>query len=654
MSEDSKHEAELTLRGVCLGALLTIVFMAANVYLGLKTGITFSSSIPAAVMSMGLLKLFGGGSTLENNIVQTQASAAGTLCNVNLVLPGLVLIHYWTTFPLWQTTALCLVGGLLGVALSGPLRRVMVIDSDLPFPEGVAAAEVLISGYEHDGEKNAAGGGLRQLGIGAASAGLFSALTNGLRLLPDQIGGAFIVGHSVFRLEGGLSLALVGVGYLVRLGCCLALLIGIAIAWGVMVPILTGGVVADDPRAAAELVWADKVRLTGAGLIAVAGLWTIATLVKPIMAVIAPGSRGAMPGDARSPGVDGDIPMAWIGMAVVCLLVPVAALFSYFTAAQTQLSPLVMVPALTLVTALVAFMMATACGYLAGLLGSSSSPISGIGILTVMLVAVLGLEVLPAASVDDTRFIGALAIFMTSLVITTCSIANDNLQDLKAGQIVGATPWKQQVALAIGVVLGAVTVAPVLQLLFNAYGFPGILPRAGMDPHAALPAPQAALLTQIADGIVRHRLDWTMVLIGGALGVVFVVVETMLRRRGFTLPALSVGIGMYLPCAVVLTIAIGGVVGWLAERRVASADEETRTGLRRRGVLIASGFLVGESLVGITIALSDVLQAKSDSLALHLGALDMVVRLAWSRAAALLAFAILVGSFYRSTSRVAH
>ena len=407
------REAELTLRGVCLGALITVVFMAANVYLGLKTGITFSSSIPAAVMSMGLLKLFGGGGTLENNIVQTQASAAGTLCNVNLVLPGLVLIHYWTAFPLWQTTALCLLGGLLGVAFSVPLRRVMVVDSDLPFPEGVAAAEVLVSGHKSAGQDDDGGGGLRQLGIGAAGAGLFGALTNGLRILPDQLGGAFVVGHSVFRLEGGLSLALIGIGYLVRLGCCLALLIGIVIAWGVMVPILTSGMASDYPRAAAELVWADKVRLTGAGLIAVAGLWTIVTLVKPIAAVLATGSGRMKPGETRGPDADGDIPMAWIGIAVACLLVPLAALFWYFIAAQTRLSPLVMVPALTLVTALIGFLMATACGYLAGLLGSSSSPISGIGILTVMLVAVLGLAVLPAASDEDTRFIGALAIFMT-------------------------------------------------------------------------------------------------------------------------------------------------------------------------------------------------------------------------------------------------
>lgn len=634
------REAELTLRGVCLGAAITVVFMSANVYLGLKTGITFSSSIPAAVISMGLLKLVGGGGTLENNIVQTQASAAGTLCNVNLVLPGLVLIHHWSDFPLWQTMALCLLGGLLGVAFSVPLRRVMVIDSELPFPEGVAAAEVLVAG--HAGDRD--GPGLRQLGIGAAGAGVFSALTNGLKILPDQIGGVFVTGHAVFRLEGGLSLALIGIGYLVRLGCCAALLIGIVIAWGIIVPILTSGMPAADPGAAAEHVWADKVRLTGAGLIAVAGLWTVATLVKPIVAVLASGVRGSKRGaDAR-----GDIPIAFVALAVAILLLPLAALLWVFTASHAPTSSIALVSALTLVTTLLGFLMATACGYLAGLLGSSSSPISGIGILTVMLVAGLGLATLPSASPDDTRFIGAVAIFMTSLIITASSIANDNLQDLKSGQIVGATPWKQQVALAIGVALGAITVAPVLHLLFSAYGFPGIFPREGMDPRAALPAPQAALLAQIADGIVGHRLDWTMVSIGGVLGAVFIVLEVVVRRRiGFTLPAMSVGIGMFLPCAVVFTIAIGGVVGWLAERKVASADERTRESLRRRGVLLASGFLVGESFIGIAIALSDVLQAKSNSLALmsHVGS-------GGSRLMALVAFALLVTMFGLSVSRV--
>ncbi len=640
MRRPGSNQAELTLRGVCLGAVITVIFISANIYLGLKTGITFSSSIPAAVMSMGLLKLVGGGGTLENNIVQTQASAAGTLCNVNLVLPGLVLLHYWSAFPLWQTMALCLIGGLLGVAFSVPLRRVMVVNSELPFPEGVAAAEVLFAGHESGGD-----GGLRWLGLGAAGAGLCNALTNGLRLLPDQIGGTLAINHAVFRLEGGLSLALVGIGYLVRLGCCLALLIGILIAWGIGVPILTSDMATGDPGAAAEIVWASKVRLVGAGLIAVAGLWTVASLIRPIVGVILT-AREPRRDTGETSSADQDIPMAWIGLAVGALMVPLAILFAAFVASHAQVSWLVLVPALTVVTALLGFLMATACGYLAGLLGSSSSPISGIGILTVMLVAALGLVALPAASAADTSFIGALAIFVTSLVIMASSIANDNLQDLKAGQLVGATPWKQQVALAIGVALGAVTVAPVLQLLFNAYGFPGAFPRPGMDPHAALPAPQAALLAQIADGIVHHRLDWTMVLIGGALGVVFVAIEALLRRRRFTLPALSVGIGMYLPCAVVLTIAFGGILGWLAESRISAEDGDTRSALRRRGVLLSSGFLVGESLVGIAIALSDVLQAKSNSLAVSSLGAD-----GWGRLLALMVFTPAILLFVRSVSR---
>ncbi len=638
------HEAELTLRGIGLGAVITVVFTSANIYLGLKTGITFSSSIPAAVISMGLLKLVGGG-ILENNIVQTQASAAGTLCNVNLVLPGLVLIDYWHGFPLWQTMALCLLGGLFGVVFSVPLRRLMVVDSDLPFPEGVAAAEVLLSGHRSD-ENEAGGGGLRDLGAGAAEAGLFGMLTTGLRLLPDHIDGVFTLGGSVFRLDGGLSLALVGIGYLVRIGCCLALLIGILITWGIAVPLLTRSHPSGDPKAAAELVWAAKVRLIGAGLIAVAGLWTVVTLVKPMVDAIRGGwSMGST--ERRSGTFPPDIPMAWVGIALAILLIPLAVLFWNFAAASgIGVSLAVLVPALTVSTALFGFLLATACGYLAGLLGSSSSPISGIGILAVMLVAGCGLAVLPGATSGDARLIGALTLFVTSLLITASSIANDNLQDLKAGQLVGATPWKQQAALAIGVVLGAVTVAPVLELLYNAYGFPGVLPRSGMDPRNALPAPQAALLAQIADGIVHHRLDWSMVAVGAILGAVFVALEAALRRRGVTLPALSVGIGMYLPCSAVLTIAIGGVVGWLTERAAAPSGEGVLRSLRRRGVLLSSGFLVGESLIGIAIAFSDLLQARSNSLALSAG-VPPVAR----EVAAILIFTGLIALFYRATAR---
>ncbi|MER2268124.1 OPT family oligopeptide transporter [Methylobacterium oxalidis] len=612
------HASELTLRGLLLGAAITVVFMAANVYMGLKTGMTFSSSIPAAVISMGCLRLLGGANILENNIVQTQASAAGTLCNVILVLPGLVLIGHWQGFPFWQTSAVCLLGGLLGVAYSIPLRRALVVGAGLPYPEGTAAAEVLKAG--------AGGrGGLRDLMGAAAAAAALGLATNGVRVLAEGIHGTLAAGSAVFRLGTGFSLALVGVGYLVGIGACLALLTGVAIAWGVAVPVLTalghGGGRA--PAAAAEAVWSGQVRLIGAGIIAVGGVWTVVSLAGPILDSIRSALKAARAGgtSADLPRQERDLPITWVGGAALGLALPLGGLFAWFSlgAELGALLPVLVVVA-SLFAILVGFLMAATCGYLAGLLGSSSSPISGIGILTTILAALLlPLLVGRAAGPEGDRFVIGMALLVASVIVTVASIANDNLQDLKTGQLVDATPWRQQVALIAGVGVGALVIAPLLALLYRAYGFVGALPREGMEAGSALPAPQAALMTQIAGGIVHGELPWGMVLTGMGLGAGLVALESRLRRRGLSVPALTVGIGMYLPLTVVMTIAAGGILGWLGARALRARhgeDAQAPREARRRGVLLASGFLVGESLVGVLIAAADTLTGRSSSLAL--------------------------------------
>jgi putative OPT family oligopeptide transporter len=646
---------EITLRGTLIGAAITVVFMAANVYLGLKTGMTFSSSIPASIISMSALTALGASGILENNIVQTQASAAGTLCNVILVIPGLLLIGFWHDFPLWQTMALCFLGGLFGVAYSVPLRRVMVVESKLPFPEGIAAAEVLIAGHK----KGTGEGGLRELSISAGAAALFDLVSSGFKLIPDQLIGACVFDHAIFRLGGGLSLALIGVGYLVRLGACLALLLGVLIAWGVAVPILTSLApsVSGDPGEAAEAIWSGKVRLIGAGIIAVGGLWTVVTLIKPIISSISSSIHdGRSSAKSNKPRQDRDVPIIWAGMAIAALCVPSAGLFAWFAAGSHLTGSLFLfVIIITGLTALLSFFMASACGYLAGLLGSSSSPISGFGILTAMLIAIaFGLYFSGSTDGKDGRLVVALTLFISSMIVTTASIANDNLQDLKTGHMIGATPWKQQAALVVGVTIGAITISPVLELLYHSYGFVGVLPRPDMNPQGALLAPQATLITQIANGIVRHELAWNMVFIGAALGGALVAAEAWFRHRGFSLPALTVGIGVYLPSTVVVTIAAGGVIGWLAESALARRTERKgkpllendKAKVRRRGVLIASGFLVGESVTGIIIAGADAIHGKSESLAFS------GIPSHFSTAIGLIAFTIILTAFFRATARL--
>jgi len=643
-----------------IGGAITAVFMAANVYLGLKTGMTFSSSIPAAIISLSILRAMGSSGILENNIIQTQASAGGTLCNVILVLPGLLMIGFWQSFPLWQTMAVCLVGGILGVAYSVPLRRVMVVGSDLPFPEGVAAGEVLRAGHRDeasgDGEGNESG--LRELGISAAAAAALNLLTNGFKLLPDKLAGSLTYGHAVFQMGGSLSLALIGAGYLVRVGACLALILGLFIAWGVAVPVLmTMGPPPGDLVTAADAVWSEKVRLIGAGIIASGGLWTVITLVKPMVDSVRLAWKASRErNEGCVPRHEQDFPMAWVAGAIALLTLLTAALLAWFVSgAQFGPGLFWLVPAVTLLTVLLGLLMASACGYMAALLGSSCSPISGIGILSTILIAAGFGFVFPMGRGEDGRFAVALTLFIASIVVTVSSIANDNLQDLKTGSMVGAAPWRQQAALAIGVVVGAVTIAPVLQLIYSNYGFTGSLPHPGMPAQNAMPAPQAALMTQIANGIIHHELPWSMIYIGAALGVVLVVLETLLRRKGHSFPALTVGIGIYLPYEVSLTIAIGGVIGWFAERAVAkttadsnaSAKADVAATVRRRGVLIASGFLVGESVTGVLLAASDALGGQSGSLAFPGYAQSYL-----STAIAGVVFACALAAFYRSAARL--
>jgi putative OPT family oligopeptide transporter len=677
-STSSRH-VELTLRGLVLGAVITVVFMGANIYMGLKTGITFSSSIPAAVISMALLRAMGGGTILENNMVQTQASAAGTLCNVILVLPALVMIGHWQRFALWQTTGVCLLGGLLGVMYSIPLRRAMVVDSTLPFPEGVAAAEVLRlggdgagSGASQVGAAGEARDGARALAVGGAAAAAFSLGVNGLRLVGDSMSWVATAGHAVFRIGTGFSLALLGVGYLVGIAACLSLLLGVAIAWGVAVPLLTAldpGPHAGSASDVAMAAWSGRVRLIGAGVIATGSVWCVLTLVRPMASSIRDALASARArhggGAAGLPRQERDLPITWVAAATLALSLPLAGLFAWFAlpieAGLGAPAFAALIVGATVFTMAFGFLMATACGYMAGLLGSSSSPISGIGILGTILVSLLLGAILggsgsgpvgaaAAGGAGDTgRFAVALALFLTSVVVTVSSIANDNLQDLKTGQIVDATPWRQQVALLAGVAVGAVVIAPLLDLLYQTYGFPGAMPRPGMDPARAMAAPQASLMAVIGNGIVTHQLAWGMVSIGLALGAVLVGVDELLQRRfDAQLPVLTVGIGIYLPPTVGLTIAVGGILEWLTRRhlrRCAASQQapgQSDEAARRRGVLLASGFLVGESVAGM--ALAAVEGAAGHSFPLAVVGPDFAATAGWIGLAGFSAAAIL---FYR-------
>nr|WP_311527609.1 oligopeptide transporter, OPT family [uncultured Ralstonia sp.] len=618
---------ELTLRGMILGAIITVIFTASNVYLGLKVGLTFSSAIPAAVISMAVLRMLGGANILENNMVQTQASAAGTLSSIIFILPGLVMIGHWQGFPFWQTFGVCMAGGMLGVVFTIPLRHAMVVQSDLPYPEGVAAAEILRvgSGQSADGadaDDNAlpAATGMHDLAAGGIVAAVVAFATSGLRLLGEGASWWFAAGAAVVRLPLGFSTALLGAGYLIGLVAGLAMLVGLVIAWGIAVPYLTSITPMPAGKALSAFgtdVWRTQVRFIGAGVIAVAAVWTLGTLIGPVVQGVkrAFGSVRLKADGARR--TEQDMAPRWILLVTLAMVVVLVITFAAFLA-PTMLSASsrwTLITCAVIFAVVFGFLVAAACGYMAGLIGSSSSPISGIGIIAITLVSLLLLAIGAdngiVGSPEASKLGIALAIFTTSAVVAVATISNDNLQDLKTGWLVGATPWRQQVALLIGCVAGAAVISPVLELLYNAYGFPGALPRVGMDASQALAAPQATLMTAIATGIFTHQLEWNMVIAGVVIGVLLIAVDWALKQRGGVarLPVLAVGIGIYLPPTISTVLVTGAVLAWVIEKILAKRAQAAGVPYaryaevpNRHGVLLASGLIVGESLVGVLMA----------------------------------------------------
>ena len=617
---------ELTLRGLVIGALITTVFTAANVYLGLRVGLTFASSIPAAVISMAVLKAFKGSTIWENNIVQTVASAAGTLSSVIFVLPGLVMVGWWTGFPFWASFGVCALGGVLGVMYTIPLRRALVTDSPLPYPEGVAAAEVLkVGAGARDGE-----------GVEQGRAGLLALLAGGVvsaaaaAVVATKVFAAEVSGYfrptaaTATGLGGSMSLALFGVGHLVGPAVGLSMLAGIVIAWGVAVPWLTAlhPEVTGTASVVAQTVWSHQVRYLGAGAIGAASVWTLGKLALPVgrgLASAMRASRATAQGRGEDlPRSERDIPLPVVGLVSLACLPPMAVLLAVFLHG-TALGPLALplVASGLVYIAVAGFLVAAVCGYMAGLIGSSNSPVSGLAILSVLgaavvLSALAGRAVGPAGAPALTAF----TLFVTAVLLCVATIANDNLQDLKTGQLVDATPWRQQAALIVGVFAGAAVIPPILDLMNHAFGF------AGANNHAIsatpLPAPQATLISTLARGVVEGHLDWGLIGVGALVGVALVAIDEVLRRgtRRFSLPPLAVALAVYLPSAVTTPLVVGSLMGWAYDKaadRMAPAHAEAA---RRLGVLVASGLIVGESLFSVLMAGVIVATNKGEPLAL--------------------------------------
>ncbi|WP_432215126.1 OPT family oligopeptide transporter [Sphingobium yanoikuyae] len=594
--------AELTLRGVILGALITLLFTAANVYLGLKIGLTFATSIPAAVISMAVLRLFATGTILENNIVQTIASAAGTLSAIIFVLPGLVIIGWWQGFPYWLSACTIALGGILGVMYSVPLRRALVTGSDLPYPEGVAAAEVLkVGAGSREGlEENKRG--LAAIVMSSIAAAGFSIIAK-TKILAEEAATFFKLGAGASSVSTSFSMALIGVGHLVGISVGAAMFVGLLISWVGIVPYLTSPLPAGADLA--DLVGTTfrmKARFIGAGTIGIAAIWTLLKILGPIISGIRSALNAAKvrkSGDAGTLDItERDLPIGIVFGTIFASLVPIAVLLWIFAQGGPIAANPVPIIGLTLAYILVAgIVIASVCGYMAGLIGASNSPISGVGILAVLGASLILAAIYGSGHPEQSQALIAYALFTTAIVFGVATISNDNLQDLKTGQLVGATPWKQQIALVLGVLFGALVIPPVLDLLNSAFGFAG----APGAKATALPAPQAALISALAKGVLGGDLDWGLIGFGAGIGVVVVALDELLGKTGkMRLPPLAVGMGIYLPMALTLLIPVGAVIGHFYNRwSLRQANPEFA---ERMGVLMATGFIVGESLFGVAFA----------------------------------------------------
>jgi len=605
---------QLTFRAVALAIVLAMILAAANTYLGLFAGMTIASAIPAAVVSMAVLRALGGGGILENNIVQTGASAGSSIASgVIFTIPALVILGYWQDFKYSWVLAIAGLGGILGVLFSVPLRRALIVEQKLAFPEGQAAAEVLKAG-ENPSQ------GIRILGLSALG-GAFAKLAaaSGLKLIPDAAASAGFFGKYLGYFGTNLSPALIGVGYIVGLNVGIVVLAGAMLSWNIAIPLYVAASLPDNAELAqaaaglpaediAGLIWSKQIRYLGVGAMLVGGLWALVSLRHSLASGIKSGLAAARASAAGTvvAHTEQDLPMKWVLVGIVLFTLPLLALY------QAIVGTLAVSLPMTVIMVVMGFLFCSVSAYMAGLVGSSNNPVSGITIATILFSAVMLLLMMG----KDSAIGPVAAVMIGAVVCCAACIAGDNLQDLKCGYIVGATPWRQQVMLAVGAVSSALVMAPVLNLLADAYGI-GVATEAKPN---ALAAPQANLMASVSKGLFGGQLPWDMIAIGAVIGIAIIVLDEVLKARGakFRTPVLAAAVGIYLPLELMTPIFIGGVIAHLVERRLRAkgTDEAGLERANRKGLLFAAGMITGEALMGIGIAIPIVSSGSADVLAL--------------------------------------
>jgi putative OPT family oligopeptide transporter len=594
-------------------------------------GMTVSASVPAAVISMGLFRLVRRGNILQNNAVQTAAaSGEGLAAGVIFTLPALIILKQWSSFSYVETTLIALFGGVLGVLFTIPLRRALIIDQPLQFPEGVATAEVLKIGAQ-------GGGGVGVLVIAAVIGAVAKVGVTGLKLWTEVVqfgvwlvkpaaaaGGTAAKAGTPFYFGINASPALLAVGYIVGFNVALVIFAGAILNRWIAIPLYTmlgdpstriidpdsGVTLAQalegaDALAAADTIHGVVTRYLGVGGMLVGGVWSLYKLRKSLFGGIQAGLqayKNRKAGTGTIARTEHDMPMNIILILIGASVIPLFFLFNHFV------DSIAISAVMSVVVIVAGFLFSAVASYMAGLVGSSNNPVSGITISTILVSALL----LALMGLDEKA--GPIAaILIGGVVCCAAAIGGDNLQDLKCGQLVGSTPWKQQTMQILGVLVAAVLMAPILNILHDAYtiGSPG------------LSAPQANLMGTVAKGVFAGGLPWNIIGIGAGIAVVVIAIDHALTKSGskFRIPVMAFAVGVYLPYHLSTPIFLGGAIALFVARRLnrEKASEERRSEVERMGLLAAAGFITGEALMGIGLAIPVGVKHDENAIALFGG-----------------------------------
>ena len=567
----NKNISEITPKAIILGILLSMILGAANAYLGLFAGMTVSASIPAAIISMSILRIFKNSNILENNIVQTAASAGESLAaGVIFTVPALVLMGYWTNFDYFEIFKIACLGGIIGVLFTIPLRRALIVEKKLLFPEGLATAEILKVGHNKKID-----GGMKILFISSLIGGLMKFSQEALTLWYSAINGATRIGNSIFGFGCSLSPALIGVGYIIGRNISILVFIGGLLSWIIAIPIYSYIYpMQGDSLETAWYIWNTKIRYLGVGAMLVGGIWSLFSLINPIINGIKSSIVSIKRTDiSEIPLEEKDVSIKYVGWLLIACTIPLFMLY------LDIINSYLISGLLTIIMLIFGFLFSAVASYMAGTVGSSNNPISGVTIATILFSSLLLLLILGAGSTEG----AVAAILIGSVVCCAAAIGGDNLQDLKTGYIVGATPWKQQVMQIIGTISAALSLGFVLQVLHSAYII-----------GEGLKAPQATLMQSVAEGVFNGSLPWSMVYAGMLIGVIIIILDIYQKKKNssFRLPVLAVAVGIYLPIELSTPIFIGGILSSLTNKYNSN----------NRGILFASGLITGEALIGIFLA----------------------------------------------------